>query len=36
MDDNKVTVATAADVLRQDAYMLFYGIRSIESEKSTS
>ncbi|KAJ6170981.1 hypothetical protein N7470_000048 [Penicillium chermesinum] len=33
MDDNKVTVASVADVLRQDAYLLFYGIRSIEREE---
>lgn len=35
MDDNKVTVASVADVLRQDAYLLFYGIRSIDKEKSS-
>lgn len=32
MDDNKVTVASVADVLRQDAYLLFYSIRSISPE----
>lgn len=35
MDDNKVTVASVADVLRQDAYLLFYGLRSIEKEKAS-
>jgi ubiquitin carboxyl-terminal hydrolase 22/27/51 len=34
MDDNKVTVASVAEVLKQDAYLLFYGIRSIGSEKT--
>ncbi|KAJ5777665.1 hypothetical protein N7520_000911 [Penicillium odoratum] len=34
MDDNKVTVASVAEVLRQDAYLLFYGIRTIGSEKT--
>lgn len=33
MDDNKVTVASIADVLKQNAYLLFYGIRSIDAEK---
>ncbi|KAJ5621705.1 hypothetical protein N7528_006488 [Penicillium herquei] len=33
MDDNKVTVAPIADVLKQDAYLLFYNIRSIGTEK---
>ncbi|KAJ5905164.1 uncharacterized protein N7473_002080 [Penicillium subrubescens] len=33
MDDNKVTVASIPDVLKQNAYLLFYGIRSIDSEK---
>ncbi|KAJ5156305.1 hypothetical protein N7492_009108 [Penicillium capsulatum] len=32
MDDNKVTVASLADVLRQDAYLLFYSIRSISPQ----
>ncbi|KAJ5989867.1 hypothetical protein N7499_010396 [Penicillium canescens] len=32
MDDNKVTVASVADVLRQDAYLLFYSIRSVRSD----
>jgi ubiquitin carboxyl-terminal hydrolase 22/27/51 len=31
MDDNKVTVASVADVLRQNAYLLFYSIRSIDT-----
>lgn len=35
MDDNKVTVASVADVLRQDAYLLFYGLRSIGKEKAS-
>ncbi|KAJ5570624.1 uncharacterized protein N7459_010054 [Penicillium hispanicum] len=34
MDDNKVTPASVADVLRQDAYLLFYGIHSIDSDRS--
>ncbi|KAJ5606460.1 hypothetical protein N7510_009241 [Penicillium lagena] len=29
MDDNKVSVASVSDVLRQDAYLLFYSIRSV-------
>lgn len=33
MDDNKVTVASIADVLKQNAYLLFYGIRSIDPAK---
>jgi ubiquitin carboxyl-terminal hydrolase 22/27/51 len=33
MDDNKVTVASIADVLKQNAYLLFYGIRSIDQAK---
>lgn len=36
MDDNKVTVAGLADVLRQDAYLLFYSIRSISPQSSKS
>ena len=36
MDDNKVTPASVADVLQQDAYLLFYGIHSIDSDKSSS
>lgn len=36
MDDNKVTVASVADVLRQDAYLLFYSIRSIAPEQGQS
>ena len=32
MDDNKVTVAGVADVLRQDAYLLFYSLRSLRSD----
>lgn len=33
MDDNKVTVASIADVLKQDAYLLFYSIRAIHPDK---
>ncbi|KAJ5949365.1 hypothetical protein N7454_000949 [Penicillium verhagenii] len=33
MDDNKVTVVSIAEVLRQDAYLLFYSIRSIGVER---
>lgn len=36
MDDNKVMVASVADVLRQNAYLLFYSIRSIGSENNSS
>lgn len=36
MDDNKVTVAGLADVLRQDAYLLFYSIRSISAQNGQS
>ncbi|CAI7645658.1 unnamed protein product [Penicillium bialowiezense] len=32
MDDNKVTVAGVADVLRQDAYLLFYSLRSLRGD----
>ncbi|KAJ5662468.1 uncharacterized protein N7477_010084 [Penicillium maclennaniae] len=35
MDDNKVTVASVADVLRQDAYLLFYSIRTIAPENAS-
>lgn len=31
MDDNRVSVASVSDVLRQDAYLLFYSIRSVAS-----
>ncbi|KAK5795923.1 hypothetical protein VI817_005208 [Penicillium citrinum] len=36
MDDNKVTVASVADVLRQNAYLLFYSIRTIGPENNSS
>jgi ubiquitin carboxyl-terminal hydrolase 22/27/51 len=34
MDDNKVTVVGVAEVLRQDAYLLFYSARCIRAEKA--
>ncbi|KAJ5476759.1 Peptidase C19ubiquitin carboxyl-terminal hydrolase 2 [Penicillium sp. IBT 31633x] len=34
MDDNKVTVAGVAEVLRQDAYLLFYSVRSLRTNKT--
>ncbi|KAJ5505340.1 Peptidase C19 ubiquitin carboxyl-terminal hydrolase 2 [Penicillium expansum] len=33
MDDNKVTIAGVAEVLRQDAYLLFYSARNLRAEK---
>ncbi|KUM65309.1 hypothetical protein ACN42_g1750 [Penicillium freii] len=33
MDDNKVTIAGVAEVLRQDAYLLFYSARHLRPEK---
>ncbi|KAJ5871288.1 uncharacterized protein N7529_003641 [Penicillium soppii] len=32
MDDNKVLNASVADVLRQDAYLLFYSLRSLRGD----
>lgn len=34
MDDNKVTIAGVAEVLRQDAYLLFYSARYLRAEKA--
>ncbi|KAJ5779765.1 Peptidase C19 ubiquitin carboxyl-terminal hydrolase 2 [Penicillium paradoxum] len=34
MDDNRVTVAGVAEVLRQDAYLLFYSVRSLRAQKA--
>jgi ubiquitin carboxyl-terminal hydrolase 22/27/51 len=33
MDDNKVTVVGVAEVLRQDAYLLFYSASCLRTAK---